>query len=355
MSDKDNEAKSNPDETPTGNEPQPASEGGGSGDSTSVGTAADGAAVSGEASSEGGASENGASENGLSENGGSEDGGPAEKLADLMADSDSATGSTVAPRRDLDADAMAAAQAAIAEGERALAAARAQLGEENAQKRSGSGRELALRVLLAVNVLAMITVMVMPSPQVADPATSTEATNRVEPTTPVPATPSGPRLADKYNQALVASEGGDYVGAIALLEDYLAESPRMTPSRRINVYRAIAHYASTVGKLGMAQDYERKAQSLAQSHYLPEDLVATAKAAAESGDQEALRQVWARFLLQQRQIPSSLYQHVAEAYLQLGDSYRLDANAAAEASRLAELRRTDELLQRQRDGKGKER
>lgn len=350
MSDKDNEAKSNPDETPTGNEPQPASEAGASGDSTSVGTAADGASGSGEASSKGGASENG-----LSGDGASEDGDAGEKLADLMADSDSATASSAGPRRDLDADAMAAAQAAIAEGERALAAARAQLGEESAQKRSGSGRELALRVLLAVNVLAMITVMVMPSPQVADPATSTEATNRVEPTTPVPATPSGPRLADKYNQALVASEGGDYVGAIALLEDYLAESPRMTPSRRINVYRAIAHYASTVGKLGMAQDYERKAQSLAQSHYLPEDLVATAKAAAESGDQEALRQVWARFLLQQRQIPSSLYQHVAEAYLQLGDSYRLDANAAAEASRLAELRRTDELLQRQRDGKGKER
>jgi hypothetical protein len=35
-----------------------------------------------------------------------------------------------------------------------------------------------------------------------------------------------------------------------------------------------------------------------------------------------LRRVWARFLLQQRQVPSSLYKHVAEAYLQLGDSYR---------------------------------
>ena len=36
-------------------------------------------------------------------------------------------------------------------------------------------------------------------------------------------------------------------------------------------------------------------------------------------------------------MPSSLYKHVAEAYLQLGDSYRSQANAAAEQQRLKEL------------------
>ena len=41
--------------------------------------------------------------------------------------------------------------------------------------------------------------------------------------------------------------------------------------------------------------------------------------------------------LQQRQVPSSLYKYVAEAYLQLGDSYRSQANAAAEQQRLKEL------------------
>ena len=67
----------------------------------------------------------------------------------------------------------------------------------------------------------------------------------------------------------------------------------------------------------------------------------------ESGDQESLRQVWARFLLQQRQIPSSLYQSVAEAYLQLGDSYRVQANQEAEAARLAELSQAEALLREQ--------
>ena len=50
-----------------------------------------------------------------------------------------------------------------------------------------------------------------------------------------------------------------------------------------------------------------------------------------------MRRIWARFLLQQKQIPSWLYKHVAEAYLQLGDSYRNEANAAAEKQRIAEL------------------
>ena len=55
------------------------------------------------------------------------------------------------------------------------------------------------------------------------------------------------------------------------------------------------------------------------------------------GDQESLRRVWARFLLQQRQIPSWLYQHVAQAYLQLGDSYRKDADAAERQAREQDL------------------
>ena len=76
-----------------------------------------------------------------------------------------------------------------------------------------------------------------------------------------------------------------------------------------------------------------------------------AKAAAENGDQEALRRVWARFLLQQRQIPSWLYKHVAEAYLQLGDSYRQQANAGDEKARLQELENAAARLREQAKGR----
>ena len=63
-----------------------------------------------------------------------------------------------------------------------------------------------------------------------------------------------------------------------------------------------------------------------------------AAAALQEGDQETLRRVWARFLLQQRQVPSYLYHHVAQAYLELGDSYRQDADAGARAARQKELK-----------------
>lgn len=286
-----------------------------------------------------------------------------EKLSELMASGDAPAtkGSpNKAGKRDLDADAMAAAQAAIAEGERALAEARAQLssGSKAPPKRSRS-REVALRLLLAANVLAMLVVMSLPMSPAAKPSpiTTPEVMSRpgdaapVEPRVDPP--PAGPRLADKYNQALLASEGRDYARAVELLQEYLVDTPRMPASRLVNVYRAMAEYSSRIGRFREAQDYERRAQAVTQSHSLPEDLVEMAKAALASGDQESLRQVWARFLLQQRQIPSSLYQHVAEAYLQLGDSYRVQANEAAEQARIAELKQADELRQRANDGGSK--
>ena len=59
------------------------------------------------------------------------------------------------------------------------------------------------------------------------------------------------------------------------------------------------------------------------------------------------RQHYARLLLQQRQIPSSLYRHVAEAYLKLGDSYRTEAEKAARASRQQELEQLNASLREQ--------
>lgn len=275
------------------------------------------------------------------------------KLADLMASG--AAPSSAHGRPDLDAEALRVAKEAIAEGERALAQARAQLaGQVQPQPtRRRNGRELAIRFLLAANVLAMIVVVALPSlvpgSGQGDPTTggTPPAATHHEPA------PTGPKLNDRYNQALMLSDKGDFAGAIDLLEQYLQESPRMAPSRLVNVYQQISYYASSCGRFEKAEDYRRKALAVTQSHQLPDDLVETAKAALASGDQESLRQVWARFLLIQREIPPSLYQHVAEAYLQLGDSYRLQANAAAEKARLAEIARTDALLREQGNGEDK--
>jgi TolA-binding protein len=268
--------------------------------------------------------------------------GTPERLSDLMA----AGAKAPAPATpDLDAEALRAAEAALAEGERALAAARAQLAPRQKQKRrSTSGREIALRLLLAANVLAMVVVASLPTPIAKEVAVQTTANQpaplpATAPTTNEPMGPvaPAPRLDDPYVQAIVAAERRDYPAAITLLEHYLDAQPRLAPGSQLNVLMMLAHYNQLVGKFDAAREYERRAQAIAQSHSLPDDLVAMAKAAQASGDQEALRRVWARFLLQQKQIPSSLFQHVAEAYLQLGDSYRNQANAAAERQRLRDL------------------
>lgn len=277
------------------------------------------------------------------------------QLADLMADGPK----SAAPKADgksktgpdLDGQALRAAEQALAEGERALATARAQLAAEpgaaNARQSKGrSGRELALRLLLAANVVAMLVVAMLPgktdqravapSPSDAKPAAShTEPTKR------------GPRTDDKYAAALLAADRQDFPRAISLLQEYLADSPRMAASSQASALLALEYYCSRAGRLGESQEYRRRIQALNDSHKLPEDLVAMAQAAAKSGDQESLRRVWARFLLQQRQVPSSLYKHLAEAYLQLGDSYRAEANEAAERERVRQLEETAAKLREQ--------
>jgi hypothetical protein len=43
-----------------------------------------------------------------------------------------------------------------------------------------------------------------------------------------------------------------------------------------------------------------------------------------------MRRYYARFLLQQKQVPPSLRAKIAEAYLKLGDGYRVEAEQGAE-------------------------
>jgi hypothetical protein len=260
----------------------------------------------------------------------------AEKLADLMASAAKAAPAKCdKPTPDLERDALLAAERAISESERALAAARAQLQERApVAPPKPNRRELALKLLLAANVLAMVVVALLPP--AAAPAKS-------EPTpapAPVRDDAAQRRFHEPFNNALAAADRGDHAGAITILERYLAESPRMLPSQKLNVLNMLSHYAGLAKDWQKARDYAQKASSLGQSHSLPADLVEMARDALANGDQETLRRVWARFLLQQKQIPSWLYKHVAEAYLQLGDSYRLEANAAAERARAAELAAT---------------
>jgi len=279
------------------------------------------------------------------------------KLTDLMAGgAPAADAKPKGKAPDLEAEALRAAEQALAQGEKALADAHKELGktapqpQPEAKPAGSSGRKLALRMLLAVNVLAMVIVAMLPAPA-AD--TSTEPP-KVEPVTDrAEAEAARRRYNEPWNRALDAADRRDFAAAAGILEAYLADNPRMAPSQQLNTYLALSSYCARNGDIGKSQEYRRRADALEQSHSLPEDLVEMAEAAAASGDQASLRRVWAQFLLQQRQIPSWLTKHVAEAYLQLGDSYRMDADDATERARRQELIEATERLRGEADG-GKE-
>ncbi len=250
------------------------------------------------------------------------------QLGDLMAKPGQAK-----PAVDLDQEALRAAEDAVKQGEQALADATGVI--DASAPPSAGRRELVLRVLLALNVVAMVVVAMLPSPTAQVQPTPTDVQEPAP--TPRPA-PAQPTMNEPWNQALRASERRDFKSAVAILEAYIQDKPRMAPSERLSVLSALSFYASRDKDFAKSRLYSQKAMALEQSHSLPEDLVKEAAAAIESGDQPALRRIWARFLLQQRQIPSWLYQHVAQAYLELGDSYRQDANAAEQRARDQELK-----------------
>lgn len=259
------------------------------------------------------------------------------QLSGLMAGNEVPQAKPAKPAVNLEADAMRAAEQALAEGQKALADANAQIkqgatAQVVAKPTSRINRELVLRVLLAVNVLAMVIVSLLPAPANTDANDGNSSV--VE---PQPTRPALRQMSEPVNRAWQASENRDFASAVVILETYLQDNPRMHSAERLSVMTALIHYSSRNNDFAKSQKYARQTQALEQSHSLPEDLVHMAEAAIKSGDQESLRRIWARFLLQQRQIPTWLYQHVAQAYLQLGDSYRKDADIADQAVRRKEL------------------
>ena len=279
---------------------------------------------------------------------------PQEQLADLMN-----VGQKGALPPDLERQALAAAEQALTAGQQALAAAEQAL----APPAHRSVREIVLRSLLALNLLAMLAVVFLPAPLPPPVVPSTSPTTSPSTGTapaaeqpPAPAQPPPlrrPSLDDPVIRAFAAADQRDYRTAIRLLEDHLAASPRLEPSRRANVLLALQHYAAQLGDFGKSEEYQRKVEALRSSHSLPEDLLQMAGEAEKAGDVESMRRNYARLLLQQRQIPSALFRHVAEAYLKLGDSYRLEAEQAGARSRQQELEELQTKLRQQAaEGRG---
>jgi hypothetical protein len=184
----------------------------------------------------------------------------------------------------------------------------------------------ALRALLIVNLALMGIVLALPSgsqPEEHEPEHRDAADPFLLPPRTLGGMPSG-----KYWDAAVQSAGkGDLAQAVKLLEQYLQVAPAITDVERRLVYNQIAYYLAKDGRTAQALEYERRSSQLMSRSHLPEDLLQSAHRAAAEGKVAEMRAAYARFLLQQKQIPPSLRKHVAEAYLRLGDSYRMEAEA----------------------------
>lgn len=270
----------------------------------------------------------------------------ADALSQLMG----ASAPAPAKKPDLDKQAVRAAEQALAEGARAIAEANAALKQGPAAPteppRMSKKRELALRVLIGVNVLVMVVLVLLPSPKAGTDAQPVVPHHETPPPAHDPVVQK-PSANDPVLRAFAMAEARDFRSAIAVLDQYLAETPRLDAGRKANVLLALEHYATQIGDFAAAQSYQRRTEALRSAHSMPEDLVQLALEAEKAGDVESMRRNWARLLLQQRQIPSSLYRHVAEAYLKLGDSYRTEAEQGEAAAREKQLQKAREDLRRQ--------
>lgn len=265
--------------------------------------------------------------------------------------------------------AQAMAEEALRAGSRALGEARGALARPKVVG-TGSGasrRELALRVLLAGNLLLMVAMLFVPksaapapapqggTPSVAQaPENGAAGAETTDPFVPVPRERRGTVPTDQlYLDSLQHYAAGRFDAAVTSAEEYLRRNPKMHDVERRLVYQQLGFYLVSAGRLDEARQYAEKSAQLATRAYLPEDLVASARRAEGRGDGPAMRRDYARFLLLQKQVPPSLQHKVAEAYLKLGDAYRKEADQDPARTRQEERRREERVQEGAGTGEGR--
>ena len=252
-----------------------------------------------------------------------------EAIAGLMAGGD-------APAVDLAAKAAAAAESAGSADspDRATESVARVPIRGRPQPLANRGIDVGLKIALVVNLVLLGIIATLPDHALTGPESVTVST--AELAKPERDTRFEPKLnrvvvprSDRWIQALDASDSGDYQRAIHLLEESLRLEKNMAEPYRRLVYSQLSYCAQKDGNMELADHYLRKANQILRRTYLPEDLLRSARQAEAAGDASQMRAAYARFLLQQGMVPASERQAIHEAYLKLGDSYRIQAEAGA--------------------------
>jgi hypothetical protein len=137
----------------------------------------------------------------------------------------------------------------------------------------------------------------------------------------------------RYEQALLLAMEGRFDEASGELEAFLAAHPDLNPAVERLVHAHLAYYLRKSGRISAAIRHENRMRELASTPSLPEELLEAARAAERSGDGVAMRRAHAQFLLQREQLSPSMRALIEEAWLGLGDSYRIETGTGEERSR----------------------
>lgn len=248
---------------------------------------------------------------------------------------------------DLEAAAMVAAEAAISKGEDAMR----NLPDDPQPHRGVSTSGWLLRSMLVINLALMAVMLVLPdpkTPELSTPTTPTPiATPQTEPELP-PVDPPPVAIVEPqpeqerpgpvgtgvtnnqiWSKAFMFFGEGRYDDAAESLMDYERRNPQMLEGRKLDLYTMLSTCLFKAGRMAEAEVYRAKSNSLVNRGYLSADLLDAARKAWSDGRSGEARRYYARFLLQEKRLTPVLRQSVPEAYLRIGDSYRMAADVGA--------------------------
>ncbi len=280
----------------------------------------------------------------------------ADELGQLMQE-----GSAEAQQAKLEGEAVAAAEAAVRAAESAIAGAAApqptpapapvQTASTRSETGMSTGKLWMLRAVLILNFALMGVMIALPGPSGntdhTGTATEHEADTHTEPNSPFVAPKHDPNMRvpsdRRYDEALLAARDRNYERAAELMHSYVRTHQHLHPSLLEGSYILLARYLRLSGRTDEAVLFEVEARKMVGAAHLPNDLWQTARAAEKNGDAREMRRAYARLLLQRELLTPSQLSVITEAYLKLGDSYRMEASLGADKAREEDAKRIDDL------------